>query len=68
MRNNVVCSTLASTFVIRDLPVTVIWVGILKDDVPGVEKTREETETAEGDVDQRVSRAYASLYPDYVWF
>ena len=65
MRNNVVCGTLTSAFIIGDLPVAIIRIGILEDDVPGVEKTGEETETAQGDVNERVARAYASLYPDY---
>ena len=68
VRNYVVCGTLSSTFLVRNLPVTVVWIGILKNNVPGVEKTGEETETAEGNVDERVARAYASLYPYYIRF
>jgi hypothetical protein len=41
-----------------------VWVWVFKNDVPGVEEARQEAETAERDVDERVGTADAALYPD----
>jgi len=41
--------------------------GELGDDVPGVEETGDEAQTAEEDVDDGVSAANAALYPDRKW-
>lgn len=44
--------------------VVVILIGILGDYVPGVEETREKSEHAEENVDERVGGAEAAFYPD----
>ena len=54
-------STLA---VLRNGLVLVGRLGILRDDVPGVEKTGDVTEDAEEDVDEGVGAADAAFDPD----
>lgn len=56
----VVCHTPALRFLVDLL---VRRVGVFGDDVPGVDETGEEAQTAEGDVDERVGRAEAALDP-----
>lgn len=56
----IVCHTAALGFLVDLL---VRRVGVLRDDVPGVDETGEETQTAEGDVDEGVGRAEAALDP-----
>lgn len=41
-----------------------VGVGRHGDDVPGVQQAGQESETAEGDVDEGVGSAEAALYPD----
>ena len=55
--NDIVCSALATTFMVGNWAVAIVGVGVLEDDVPGVEQAGEKPETAEGDVDERVARA-----------
>jgi hypothetical protein len=38
-------------------------IGVTRDDVPGVDETREEAEAAKSDVDERVGRAETALDP-----
>lgn len=57
MTDYIVCRTLAAAFLVGHRPVAVIaivWIGVLQDDVPGVQKTGEEAEAAECDIDKRV--------------
>lgn len=65
VRNNIVSGALTAALVVRHWAVAVIRIGILEDDVPGVEKAGEEAETAEGDVDEGVGGADTALYPYY---
>jgi hypothetical protein len=41
------------------------WLGVLGDNVPGVEQAGDEAEDAEQNVDEGIGRAKAALYPDY---
>lgn len=50
--------------VLRQGLVVKVGLGVLRDDVPGVEETGDEAEDAEEDVDDGVAAADASLYPD----
>jgi hypothetical protein len=53
--DDIVCSALTATLLVGHRAVTVvavIWIGVLQDDVPGVEKAGEEAEAAERDVDE----------------
>jgi hypothetical protein len=47
-------------------PLVVMRVGVLEDDVEGVEDAREDAEAAEGEVDERVCAADAAFDPDCV--
>jgi hypothetical protein len=69
VRDNVVGrSSVAALAVGRHLLVCVVWIGILQDDIPRVQQAGKETETAEGDVDERVGAAETFLDPDaYGW-
>ena len=58
----VVCHAAALGFLVELL---VRRVGVFGDDVPGVDETREEAQTAESDVDERVGRAEAAFDPYY---
>jgi hypothetical protein len=51
------------TFLVVKMFVLVI-VGVFEHDVPGVEKTREDTEHAKTDVDEGVCAADAAFNPD----
>jgi hypothetical protein len=58
VRDNVVGrSSVAALAVRRHLLVCVVWVGILQDDIPRVQEAGKETETTEGNVDERVGTA-----------
>jgi hypothetical protein len=56
----VVCHTAALGFLSE---LVVRRVRVARDDVPGVNQTRQETQAAKGDVDERVGRADATLDP-----
>lgn len=56
----VVCHTATFGFLVDLL---IRGVGVARNDVPGVEETREEAQAAEGDVDERVCRADTALDP-----
>lgn len=66
VRNDVVCSALATTLVVGYWTVAIVLIGILEDDVPGVEQAGEEAEAAKSDIDERFSGAHATFYPHYV--
>jgi hypothetical protein len=66
VRDNIVCGALALAIV--RLLVSVVWIWVLQDNVPGVQQTGEEAETAECDVDERVARTDTALDPDYVLY
>ena len=57
MANDIVCSALATTFMVGNWAVAIVGVGVLEDDVPGVEQAGEKPKTAEGNVDEGVARA-----------
>jgi len=69
VRNDIVCGapvwTSAALSVGGDLVVCVVRIGVLQDHVPGVEEAGEKTETAEGEVDERVGAAETFLDPYY---
>jgi hypothetical protein len=71
MCDNVVCgSTIAGSaiFAVGHLVVCIVRVWVLKDHVPGVKEAWQETQTAESEVDERVSATEALLDPDaYGW-
>jgi hypothetical protein len=58
--NIVVCDTTTLGFLFDLL---VRRVGVLGDDVPGVDETRKEAQTTKSDVDERVGRAETALDP-----
>lgn len=57
-------SAVALTLVVGDVLVVVF--GIVEDDVPGVDHTREEAQTAESEVDEGIGTANTLLDPDYL--
>lgn len=61
MRDDVVGRAAVLALAVRHGFVVVLWV--VEDNVPRVNEAWEEAETAEGDVDERVSAAYAFLDP-----
>jgi hypothetical protein len=66
MRNNVVCSS--AVFAVGRLLVCVVRVWVLKNHVPGVQESRQETKTAQREVYEGVGAAKTFLYPDaYRW-
>jgi hypothetical protein len=65
VRNNVVCSAAFCALAIVRALVSIVWVGVLQDNVPGVQKSREDAEAAECDVDERVCAADTALNPHY---
>jgi hypothetical protein len=68
--NIVCCSAVASCTVLAVgyLMVCVVRVRVLQDHVPGVQETRQETKTAEREVDKRVGATESFLDPDtYRW-
>jgi hypothetical protein len=64
VRDNIVRGAPVAALAVGYLLVLLVGVGILQDDVPGVQETGQETETAECDVDERVGATHALLYPD----
>jgi|SRR5690242_14503053 len=66
VRNDIVCSALATTLIVGYWTVAIVLIGILEDDVPGVEQAGEEAEAAKSDVDKGFSGAHAALDPYYV--
>ena len=54
---------MCSSFVVLH-PLIVVCIGVLQNDVEGVEEAGEEAEAAKGDVDERVGAADAALDPD----
>lgn len=65
VRDHVVCGALAAAFVLGYLAITVVGIGVLQDDVPGVEQAGEKAEAAEGDVDERIGGADTAFDPHY---
>ena len=66
MCNDIISRTSITTLgplAIWDLAVCVVWIWILENDIPGVEETGKETETAEREVYQRVGAADPLLNP-----
>lgn len=49
----------------RERLVLVWWLGVLGDDVPGVQQAGDQAENAEEDVDQGVCAADTAFDPDY---
>lgn len=69
MCDNVVCCASVTALAVGGyLLVGVVWVGVLEDHVPGVQKAGEESETAKREVDEGVGAANSFLHPDtYGW-
>jgi pyrimidine deaminase RibD-like protein len=65
VRNNVVCSAAFCTLAIIRALVSIVWVGVLQDNVPCVKKSREDAEAAECNVDERICAANTALNPHY---
>lgn len=68
MIDYIVCRALAAALLVGYRPVAVVAiarVGVLQDNVPGVQKAGEEAEAAKRDVDEGVGGAEASLDPDW---
>jgi hypothetical protein len=59
------CSAVCA-LAVGDLLVLLVCVRVLENDIPGVEKSWEETETAEREVDERVGATDALLDPNYM--
>lgn len=67
MADDIVRCSLATAFLVRNRAVAVvavIRVGVLQNDVPGVQEAGQEAQTAERDVDEGVSGAETAFYPD----
>ena len=68
--DDIVRCSLATAFLVRNRAVAVvavIRVGVLQNDVPGVQEAGQEAQTAERDVDEGVSGAETAFYPDW-WY
>lgn len=66
MRDNIVCCTSSAAVAVLpvgNLPVLVIWIGVLENDVPGVKKAGEKAEAAKCDVDKGICAANPLLDP-----
>jgi hypothetical protein len=66
MRDVVICDSFAALFVVDRLVVVVV-LGIAGNDVPGVKKSRQISETAKGYVDERVGGTDTGFDPDWKW-
>jgi hypothetical protein len=65
VRNDVVCSTAFSALAIARALVAIVGIGVLQDDVPGMQNARKDAEAAKCKVDERVCAADSALDPDY---
>ena len=52
MRDNIVCRSAVAVLAVGYLLVGVVRIRVLEDHVPGVQEAGQETETAEGEVDE----------------
>lgn len=65
MCDDIVCGASVATLAAVDLLVLLVLVGVLQDNVPGVQEAGQKSEAAECDVDDGVSAADALLDPYY---
>jgi hypothetical protein len=65
MCDDVVGGTTVCALAVGNLLVLIVRVGVLEDDVPGVQETRKEAKAAESKVDERVGATNAFLHPYY---
>lgn len=65
VRNNIIGSALAAAFVLGYCPIPIVRIGVLEDDVPGVEQAGEEAEAAKSDIDEGVGGTHTALNPHY---